>query len=146
MTVVVIYTAWDGWSRRMDKMVYSDPKIIKYGNKNFNFVRLDAESRKAITFKGKTYRFDSSIGNRGRHELATELSKGDFSIPMIVILDENQEIIQTVPNYIEKKDFDAIMKYFGEETYKEKTWDEYKKEYGVQNQGLSPRNEKRRRN
>jgi len=126
MTVVVIYTQWDGWSKRMDQN-YLDKKIAKYAGKKFNFPRLNVRSRIQIKFKGETYKFDAKDGTRGRHELVKKLAGDDRTIPMIVILDENQEVIQAISGYYDKKDFDAIMKYFGEGTYKTQPWEEFKK-------------------
>lgn len=126
MTVVVIYAPWDGWSRRMDQH-FIDKGIAKYANKKFNFTRLNSESRSVIKFKGETYKYDAKDGVRGRHELAKKLTNDNGTVPMLVILDENQEVVQAIPNYIEKKDFDSILKYFGEGTYKEQPWEEFEK-------------------
>ena len=125
MTVVLLYTSWDGWARRMENVTLSDAQIIKYGNKNFNFVRFDIESKKAITYQGVTYRFDAKDGQRGRHELAKKLYNGKTPSPVTVILNENQELVQAIPGYITTEDFDTILHHFGEESYKKESWEEF---------------------
>ena len=127
MTVVLLYTVWDVSFNRMERMALSDPKIVKYGNKKLNFVRFDIEHKKPITYQGVTYHFDAKDGNRGRHELAKKLCNGEHSIPVVVILNEEQEITQAIPNYIETKDFDAIIHYYAEDTYKKQPWEEFEK-------------------
>ena len=140
MVFIELYTSWCGWCRRMEKVTFNDPTVAKYMNKNFYNIQFDAESRRNIEFLGKTYRFNSADGSRGRHSLAKALMQDSEKqgYPTIAFLDENYNLIQAIPGYIVAKDFEAIMHYFGDKNYETKTWAEFKKEYGVNNQGLSP--------
>ena len=140
MVFIELYTSWCGWCRRMEKVTFDDPTVSKYMNKNFYNIQFDAESRKSINFLGKNYRFNSADGSRGRHGLAKALMQDSEKqgYPTVAFLDENYNLIQAIPGYIIAKDFEVIMHYFGDKSYKTKTWAQFVKDYQLKNQGFSP--------
>lgn len=116
MTIVFIYKKEDGWARRMERVTFKDPSIIKYGNKEFNFAKLETtDDASKISSLGIT--FESS--------------------PTIVFLDKDEKVLKTISGYIVTKDFETITKYFGEEVYKEKAWEEFCKEHNRENKRFS---------
>lgn len=133
MVFVELYTSWCGWCRRMENVTFNDPTVAKYMNKNFYNIQLDAESRKTINFLGKSYRFNSADGSRGRHALAKALMQDSEKqgYPTVVFLDENYNLIQAIPGYITAKDFEAIMHYFGDGHYQSMTWTDFQTKYGI---------------
>lgn len=133
MVFVELYTSWCGWCRRMENVTFNDPTVAKYMNKNFYNIQLDAESRKTINFLGKSYRFNSADGSRGRHALAKALMQDSEKqgYPTVVFLDENYNLIQAIPGYITAKDFEAIMHYFGDGHYQSMTWEDFQAKYGI---------------
>ncbi len=133
MVFIELYTSWCGWCRRMENVTFNDPTVSKYMNKNFHNIQFDAEIRKSINFLGKTYRFNSADGSRGRHSLAKALMQDSEKqgYPTVAFLDENYNLIQAIPGYIVAKDFEVIMHYFGDKNYKTKTWTKFVKEYNV---------------
>ena len=139
MIFIELYTPWCGWCRRMENVTFNDPTVAKYMNKNFYNIQFDAEDRRPIKFLGKNYRFDAADGSRGRHSLAkalmTDSEKQGY--PTVVFLDENYNLIQAIPGYISAKDFEAIMRYFGDGHYKTTTWTDFVTKYGVKAQGNS---------
>ncbi len=139
MVFVELYTPWCRWCSRMEKITFSDPAIAKYMNKNFYNIRFDAESRRTVKFLGKNYRFDNKDGNRGRHSLARVLMQNSQKqgYPTVVFFDENYNLIQAIPGYITAKDFEAIVRYFGDGNYQTETWTEFVKKYGLQDGGAS---------
>lgn len=131
MVIIELYTPWCGWCKRMEKNTFNNPKIAQYLNKNFYSVKFNAEDRAPVEFLGKTYRFDSRAGNRGRHELATMLmtKNAKQGYPTIAFLDEDYNLIQAVPGYKNAEEFEIIMRYFAEEHYKTKKWDDFVKQF-----------------
>lgn len=119
---------WCRWAARMEQVTFKDKKVVKYGNKKFNFAQLDAVETKTITFNGKTYKHDSNDGANGRHELSKFLMGESITVPMTVILDKKQEVLRTISGFLSAKDLDAILKYYGEGTYKKQDWDSFVKE------------------
>ena len=139
MVFIELYTPWCRWCGRMEKLTFSDPAIAKYMNKNFYNIRFNAENRRPVKFLGKSYRFDTKDGNRGRHTLARTLMQDNQKqgYPTVVFLNENYGLIQAIPGYITAKDFEAIIHYFGDDNYKTETWEQFVEKYDLQNGGSS---------
>lgn len=78
-----VYTDWCGWCKRMDATTFQDMEIANYLNTYFYPVKLDAETKEKINFKGKVY--ENSQYQKGKSMLdslvnlqnitTTELSK-----------------------------------------------------------------------
>lgn len=56
-----VYTDWCGWCKRMDATTFQDQNIANYLNANFYPVKLDAETKDSINFKGRQYTNTQSI-------------------------------------------------------------------------------------
>jgi len=125
---VDIYTDWCTWCKRMDKATFQDEAIAKYMNENYYSVKFDAEQKKAILFRDKEYEFVKN-GRRGYNQLAAELTQGRLSYPTIVFLDEEINIIQPIPGFRAKDEFEMMMTFFAEGFYKNTPWQTYVKEY-----------------
>jgi thioredoxin-related protein len=126
--VVDIYTDWCGWCKRLDANTFQQEHIARYINEHYYAVKFNAEQRKDIEFKGKTYKFLDQ-GRRGYHELAAEITRGRLGYPTIVFLDEDLEVIQAINGYKGPEDFEKIMTYFAKDYYKKMPWDAYQKSY-----------------
>ena len=124
--MIDVYTDWCGWCKRMDRTTFVDSNLVKYVNQNYYAVKLDAEQRESITIGGKKYEYDPNVGRRGVHKIAQELLQGKMSYPTMVFLDENMNMIQPIPGYMEAKDLQPILEYLGEGAYKETPWEEWR--------------------
>ncbi|MCB0371976.1 MAG: DUF255 domain-containing protein [Muricauda sp.] len=119
-----VYTDWCGWCKKMDKETFQNPEVSKYMQENFYMVKLDAEGKDPIEYKGNTFKFVPS-GRRGYHELAAALLQGKMSYPTVVFLDEEMNMLSPVPGYQQVQPFMQIAKYFGDNIYKDKDWQSY---------------------
>jgi thioredoxin-related protein len=124
--LIDLYTDWCSWCKKMDASTFSDPFIVNYINKHFYAVKLNGEGKDPITFKGKEY-INASINNRNTQQLAWELGSVNnrLGYPTVVILDEDMNKLSTYPGF---KDVDAMVslaKYYGENIYKSKSWQDY---------------------
>jgi len=81
--VVDVYADWCGWCKRMDKLVYSDPKVAALGSEAV-FLKLNAEDR------GEGQQFARQNGVRG--------------FPTTIILDSKGSVINKVTGYIGSPD------------------------------------------
>ncbi len=50
---VDVYTSWCGWCRRLDNETYTNPTVIRYINKNFIPIKMDAEHGQGRTLVSK---------------------------------------------------------------------------------------------
>lgn len=98
---VDVYTNWCGFCKKMDANTFSNPEIIKYVNDHFYAVKLNAESKKLVTFNGTTL---------SEAELARAFRVTGY--PTIVFIDETFRYIQPVPGYREPAEFHKILLQF----------------------------------
>lgn len=118
-----VYTHWCGWCKKMDKSTFMEPEVIGFINKNFYAVKLDAETRDTIYFRDKVFKY---VADYKANELAISLLNGKMGYPSYVLLDEKFAMMtQPVQSYLTKEDLMPILRYYGENIYKEKTWEEF---------------------
>ncbi|MBT8190138.1 MAG: DUF255 domain-containing protein [Bacteroidia bacterium] len=131
--VVDVYTDWCGWCKKMDKYTFQTEFIADYINEHYYAVKFNAEQKEEINFNGKVYKYVSSFGRRGYHELASEILNGRMSYPTVVFLDENQNVIQPIPGYQDAQTFEMIMTYFAENHYQSVPWQKFTRSFKSQN-------------
>lgn len=123
--LVDAYTDWCGWCKRMDKNTFENAEIAKYVNSNFYAVKLNAETKETLKFKGKDYEFVKGK-KRGHNLLAKELLKGRLSYPTISFLDEDLNLINAFPGYKSPQDFDALMNFINKNEFDKMGFTQYK--------------------
>jgi len=122
--LVDVYTDWCGWCKRMDKTTFKDKNLVNYVNDNYYLVKLDGEDKDIIKYRGHEFKFVAN-GRRGYNEIAYELLRGKMSYPSIVFLDENLDVLQSFKGYRTSEELIPIIKYLGENIYKNTSWKEY---------------------
>jgi len=96
--LVDIYTDWCKWCHVMDEKTFTDPQLIQVLNKEFYLVKLNAETKKDITYKGITYQFKNN-GRRGYHSLAATLVNDQLSYPSFVVLDNQLNVVDVTRGF-----------------------------------------------
>ncbi|MBZ5857163.1 thioredoxin family protein [Flavihumibacter profundi] len=124
--LIDLYTDWCSWCKVMDKKTYRNEKVISYLQEKFYTVKLNAESKSPLEWKGKAYNFNSQYNT---HEIALYLSAGQLSYPTTVIIPAPGEDPQPIPGYLEPKELELIVKYFGEGAYKTQSFPDYQKKF-----------------
>ncbi|MEO1434666.1 MAG: thioredoxin family protein [Bacteroidota bacterium] len=85
------YTDWCTYCRKMDKVVFTKPEVIRLLNEDYYAVRFDAETESSIEFSGQTLINDQLGKSRSPiHQIAQLLAlrDGQFTPPALVVLDE----------------------------------------------------------
>lgn len=126
--LIDVYTDWCGYCKKMDRETYENKNIIKYINKNFHPVKLDAEQKDSIVFKGKTFKFIEK-GRRGYHEFAAFVLSGKMSYPSTVFFDKDESFLEKIPGYLEPKLMEKILVFLGEDKFKNTEWTEFDKNF-----------------
>ena len=122
--MVDVYTDWCGWCKKMDKETFNHPVIAKYINENYYPVKLNAESKSEISFRGTPYKYVAE-GNRGYNELASSLLNGQMSYPSIAYLNEKLELLGAVPGYMTAKDIEPLLNYIVEDKFSDQSLADY---------------------
>jgi len=122
---VDVYTHWCGWCKRMDATTFKDPAVVDYMNKNYHAVKLDAETKDTVHFQGHDFIYRQE--NRA-NEIALSLLNNRMSYPTSVYLDEKVSMLSPVPGYLTVEQIMPILKFYGDNIYKSKTWEDYSKE------------------
>ncbi len=120
-----VYTDWCGWCKKMDKTTFQDAKIADEINKHFYPVKLDAERKDTVRFRDKIFVFKPEFK---AHELAIALLNGQMGYPTYVFLDENFAMISPISGYQTVEQLLPTLRYFSDNIYKNKQWDDYLKE------------------
>lgn len=126
LVYVDFYTDWCGWCKVMDKKTFANKNVIKYMNEKFYCIKFDAESKKEIEFKGKKYSYNATHKS---HDLAIEILNGKMSYPTSVFFDDKFKSPQPVQGYLELKEMEKVVKFFGDRIYKTKGWENHQKSF-----------------
>ncbi len=124
--VIDVYTSWCGWCKHMDAVTYENPEIIKYINQKYYAVKLDAEQKEDIQFKDKKFIYKPEFK---AHELAMSLLNNKMGYPTTVFMDEAFAILAPVAGFIDANSMEPLLKYFGDNSHKTQTWEEYQKTF-----------------
>ncbi len=129
-----VYTDWCGWCKRMDKSTFADPEIARYMNEKFYAVKLNAETKDTINYRGTAYVNPQPSRKRSSHQLAIALLRGKMSYPSYVVLDENNKPFTALSGYMAVDRFAPIILFLGENVHLDTTfegdkWKAFLKEY-----------------
>jgi thioredoxin-related protein len=124
--LIDLYTEWCGWCKVMDKKTYANKKVAEYLQRKFYSVKLDAETRRDIVWKGKKFSFNP---NYRANDFSVYLTNGNLSYPTTVIIPAGNGEPQAIPGYLEPKDFELIVKFFGEEKFGNVSFEDYRKKF-----------------
>jgi thioredoxin-related protein len=123
--LIDLYTDWCGWCKVMDRKTYSNKNVSSYVQQKFYPVKIDAETRKNISWNGKTYTFNS---NYKTNDFAVYLTNGQLSYPTTVFIPVDGEP-QAIPGYLTPGEFELIATYFGDGKYGKVAFEDYQKSF-----------------
>jgi thioredoxin-related protein len=124
--VIDLYTDWCGWCKVMDRNTYTNPNVVQYIHENFYPVKLNAETKEVLTWRGKQFRYNE---NYRVNDYAILLTGGQLSYPSTVILPADGSAPQVIPGYLKTPEMELILKYFGEGHYGKTPFEAYRKDF-----------------
>ena len=124
--LIDLYTDWCGWCKVMDQKTFTNENLIQYVEEKFYPVKINAESKDAILWKGKTYQFNR---NYRVNDFTMYVTQGRLEFPTTVVIPSDGTDPQAIPGYLETKDFELIAKYFGEGGYGNIPFEKFQKEF-----------------
>ena len=123
--LIDLYTDWCGWCKVMDKKTYADKNVSSYLQQKFYTVKVDAESRSAISWQGKTYAYNTGYRT---NDFAVYLTKGELAYPTTVIIPPDGEP-QAIPGFLSPNEMELIVKYFGEGNFGKVSFETFQKSF-----------------
>jgi thioredoxin-related protein len=121
--LIDLYTDWCYWCKVMEKKTYNNSKVISYINDHFYAVKLNAESKENVQWKNKYFSYNN---NYQLNEFAMYVTSGEPGFPTTVVIpDEKSEPI-AVQGFLEPKEIEPILKYYGEGAYKTESYSDFK--------------------
>lgn len=123
--LIDLYTDWCGWCKVMDKKTYANKNVSSYLQEKFYSVKVDAESRKDLSWKGKAYSYNRDYKT---NDFAIYLTNGQLSYPTTVFIPVDGEP-QAIPGYLSPAEFESLVKYFGEGKFGKVSFDEYQRSF-----------------
>jgi thioredoxin-related protein len=112
--LISFYADWCSYCKKMDKVAFRDPKVVETLNSEYYAVKMNAETEDDIVFEGKKF-INEEVGKKRRatHQIPLLLAsrKGrPFSLPAIVILDENFQVTGRYFEYLSTKKMLGVLK------------------------------------
>lgn len=124
--LIDIYVDWCHSCKVMRQVSYRDKKLADYINKNFYPIQFNAASTDTIQAFGKTF---YSLGKGQPHQLAQALLNQKYIFPSTMIFNTDLKAISLINFFISPRLLKPIFKYYNEDEYKTKTFDDFLKSY-----------------
>lgn len=122
--LIDVYTDWCGWCKKMDATTFMNDSVSVYMNEKYYAVKLDAEMKDSVVYNGYVFKYKPEYKC---NELAMSLLQGKMSYPTFVVMDEKFNLLSPVPGYKSVNEIMPVLKYFGENTYLNQSWEDYSK-------------------
>jgi len=107
-----IYTDWCGWCKKMDATTFVNKEVITYMNTHFYAVKMNAESKDPIAYKGILYEYKQYNERSGYNTLAVSLLDSKMSFPSFVVLNKNEVKKGNIIGYKDSKTLLGLLKSY----------------------------------
>jgi thioredoxin-related protein len=121
------YTDWCGWCKKLDKDTFSNPVIAEILNTKYYAVKFDAEGKEPVTFQGRKFVNDGSLGKT--HQLAYALLQGKLGYPSLVFLTASSELITPISGYKTPAQLEPLLSYFAGTSWQKKSYEDFLKTF-----------------
>lgn len=111
-----LYTDWCGWCKVMDKKTFSNDSVAQYINAHYIPLKLNAETKERIRFRGVDFVFDDQLL---MNRFAIYLTKGRLGFPTVIVLYPNGQY-DAIPGYQRVQDIEKVLKFHAQTKGKQK--------------------------
>lgn len=120
--ILDLYTNWCYWCKVMDKKTYSNSKVISYINEHFYAVKFDAESKEKVQWANREYNFNETYKV---NDFTMYVTSDQPGFPSTVIFADDQSQPVSLQGFLEPKELEPILKYFGEGANKTQSFNDF---------------------
>lgn len=125
-TLVLIGTEWCNTCKVMQRSTFTADTVMQYISKTYNLVYFNPEITDSITFQNNVF-VNLRMPQAPFHQLATAMTRNNFVLPSLVVLDEKQQLIDAIPNFIGSRFMYDIARYYGDNHYQQRSWTDFQK-------------------
>jgi uncharacterized protein YyaL (SSP411 family) len=124
--IIDVYTSWCGWCKIMAADTYNNDSVANYINQHYYAVKLDAETRATILWRGKIYNYDSSYKV---NMFSLFITNGQVSYPTTVLLAGIDLYPSALPGYMKPVEIEGPLKFIGDGIYRTKNFPDFSKSF-----------------
>lgn len=124
--LIDLFTTWCYWCKVMDKKTYNNSKVISYINEHFYAVKLNAETKDSVVWNNKDYKYNPALK---LNDFTMYVTQGQPGFPTTVIFAESKIEPASIPGFMDPKEIEAILKYFGEGNYKRESFQNFSSQF-----------------
>ncbi len=122
--LVFINSEWCNTCKVMKRSSFIDSLNFDYITSKYDLVDFDPTTKDTLYYKGKALNNPASQ-EMPYHPLVFELGKGSLNIPSLIVMNEENEVIDAIPLYINSNFLKQISRFYGDDAYKTKSWQEF---------------------
>jgi len=123
-SIVLIQTNWCNSCKVMQRTSFIDKDVFAYADSTYRFIDFNPEIKDTIVFKGQQF-VNPAQPQMPFHQLAVGLCKNNLILPTMALLDEDNNLMETIPFYLPPSVMKKVLYYYGEDIYKTKSWVEF---------------------
>lgn len=124
---VNLYNNYNISCTMMRLKTYNNPIIAQYLNEKFYPVNIDVKMKDTVHLFGQTFINENKA--HGYHQLAISFLNGQMKFPAFLVFDENGKFLDKKQEYMTPETFEPLIKFVGENAYKNQKWTEYLKNF-----------------
>jgi uncharacterized protein YyaL (SSP411 family) len=126
--LIDVYTSWCTWCKVMEKETYTNDSVINYINANYYAVRLDAETKDSIEWRGYKFGYKPEYKANG---FAAYLLNGQMSFPTTVFIANITAQPAPLAGYLKPSELEPPLTFFGSGAYKTLPFVDYMKTFSA---------------
>ena len=122
--LVFINADWCNTCKVMKRSSFIDSSNANYISSKYELVDFDPTLKDTLYYKGQAM-INPASNEVPYHSLAFTLSRGSLAFPTLVVMNEADEVIDAIPLYINAGFLKQITRFYGDDAYKTKSWQEF---------------------
>jgi thioredoxin-related protein len=122
--MVLIHTDWCNSCKVMLRGTFTDSTALADVKQRFELVDFNPEITDTIHFKGQAF-INPRTKQMPFHQLAMALCRNSLTLPTLVIMDEQMNVLDAIPFYLTPELLKNIAVFYGDDVYKKKSWAEF---------------------
>ncbi|MCX7861966.1 MAG: thioredoxin fold domain-containing protein [Bacteroidales bacterium] len=111
----------------MQRVIFQHDTIANILNNKFSIISFDVLTTDSIRFNDILYINEKK--EHPFHQLAITLTNAQITLPGMVFLSENNQLISYVPGFFPLKTMEMLLHFFYTEAYKTQTWEQFTKTF-----------------